>query len=248
MDEKFFLRFKTRIPLLHTGVIIPSSMWHTCVIFANIEEVFMSKNNQTASTLPTYQPIFSPGYWKSATKQYTFLHIIAIVGVLIAVDLALSTLYIPVAENLRIKFDFLSRAVIGMVGGPFLALSSGMIADLLGFVLHPSGPFFPGYTLSAMLGSLVYALFFYRSKINIIRIVLAKLTVNLFINVMLGSVWSMIIGQHGYIYYLSKSIIKNSLMLPIECILLYLLFTGLLPVLSKMKLVPKPDKKYIPFI
>ena len=76
----------------------------------------MLKKNQQTSTLPTYQFIFSPDYWKSAAKQYTFLHIIAIVGVLIALDVAISTLFIPVGDNLRIKFDFLSRAVIGMVG------------------------------------------------------------------------------------------------------------------------------------
>ena len=200
----------------------------------------MLKKNQQTSTLPTYQFIFSPDYWKSAARQYTFLHIIAIVGVLIALDVAISTLFIPVGDNLRIKFDFLSRAVIGMVGG--------MIADLLGFALHPVGGFFPGYTLSAMLGSLVYALFFYRSKINVIRIVLAKLTVNLFINVLLGSVWSVIIGKYGYLYYLTSSVIKNAIMLPIECVMLYLLFTALIPVLARMKLVPKPEKKYIPFI
>ncbi len=208
----------------------------------------MHKKYQQASVLPAYQCIFSPGYWRSAAKQYTVLHVIAVVGVLIALDIAISTLFIPVGDNLRIKFDFLSRAVIGMVGGPFLALSSGMIADLLGYVLHPVGAFFPGYTLSAMLGALVYALFFYRSKINIIRIVLAKLTVNLFVNVLLGSVWSVIVGKYGYLYYFTSSVIKNAIMLPIECIMLYLLFTALIPVLARMKLVPKPEKKYIPFI
>ena len=208
----------------------------------------MHKKYQQTSVLPAYQCIFSPGYWRSAAKQYTVLHVIAVVGVLIALDIAISTLFIPVGDNLRIKFDFLSRAVIGMVGGPFLALSSGMIADLLGYVLHPVGAFFPGYTLSAMLGALVYALFFYRSKINIIRIVLAKLTVNLFVNVLLGSVWSVIVGKYGYLYYFTSSVIKNAIMLPIECIMLYLLFTALIPVLARMKLVPKPEKKYIPFI
>ena len=208
----------------------------------------MHKKYQQTSVLPAYQCIFSPGYWRSAAKQYTVLHVIAVVGVLIALDIAISTLFIPVGDNLRIKFDFLSRAVIGMVGGPFLALSSGMIADLLGYVLHPVGAFFPGYTLSAMLGALVYALFFYRSKINIIRIVLAKLTVNLFVNVLLGSVWSVIVGKYGYLYYFTSSVIKNAIMLPIECIMLYLLFTALIPVLARMKLVQKNEKKYIPFI
>ena len=59
----------------------------------------MLKKNQQTSTLPTYQFIFSPDYWKSAAKQYTFLHIIAIVGVLIALDVAISTLFIPVGDN-----------------------------------------------------------------------------------------------------------------------------------------------------
>ncbi len=248
--RKVFLRFKARIPLLHIGVITPplcSYVYDDCY---KIEEVFMYKNNHQTSTLPTYQFIFSPSYWKSAAKQYTYLHIIVLIGVLIAVDIALSFLevQIPVGDNLRIRFDFLARAVIGLVGGPFLALSSGMIADLLSFVMRPSGMFFPGYTLSAMLGTLIYALFFYRSKINIVRIVFAKLTVNLFINVLLGSVWSMVVGKYGYIFYVSKSIIKNSIMLPIECVMLYFLFTALIPVLAAMKLIPKPAKKYIPFI
>ena len=80
----------------------------------------MLKKNQQTSTLPTYQFIFSPDYWKSAAKQYTVLHVVATIGVLIALDVALSTLFIPVGDNLRIKFDFLTRAVIGMVGGPSL--------------------------------------------------------------------------------------------------------------------------------
>ena len=161
---------------------------------------------------------------------------------LIALDIAISSLFIPVGDNLRIKFDFLSRAVIGMVGGPLLALSSGALVDLLGYIVHPSGAYFPGYTISAMLGSLVYALFFYRSKINIVRIVLAKLTVNAFVNVLLGSVWSTMIGKHGYLYYISSSAVKNAIMLPIECMMLYALFSALMPVLARLKLVPKPEK------
>ncbi len=208
----------------------------------------MSQNNRQTRALPNYQSIFSLNYWRCAAKQYTFLPVLTIVAVLIALDLALSAVFIPVGDNLRIKFDFLTRAVIGMVGGPFLALSSGMIVDLLGYILHPSGAYFPGYTLSAMLGSLTYALFFYRAKPNILRIISAKLCVNLFVNVLLGSLWSLLIGKHGYLYYLSASVVKNSIMLPIECLMLYAIFTALVPVLAKFKLVPKPAKKYIPFL
>ena len=95
-------------------------MRHTCMTIADIVGGFYVKE-KSANINFAYLPIyFSPDYWKSAAKQYTFLHIIATVGVLIALDVALSTLFIPVGDNLRIKFDFLTRAVIGMVGGTFL--------------------------------------------------------------------------------------------------------------------------------
>ena len=57
-----------------------------------------------------------------------------------------------------------------------------LVEDILGFILQPTGDFFPGYTLSTMAGVLVYALCFYRARITVLRIVLANLVVNLLVN------------------------------------------------------------------
>lgn len=43
-----------------------------------------------------------------------------------------------------------------------MGLVFGFVEDILGFILQPTGDFFPGYTLSTMAGVLVYALCFYR--------------------------------------------------------------------------------------
>ena len=101
---------------------------------------------------------------------------------------------------------------------------SGMVTDLIGFILFPSGPFFPGYTLSAMLTEIIYASFLYGKPLSMVRIALAKTVNNYLVNVCIGSIWSSMLYGNLYIYYFMRSIVKNTLLLPIEVILLILLF------------------------
>ena len=94
------------------------------------------------------------------------------------------------------------------------------------------GPFFPGYTLTAMAGSFVYALFLYRARITVRRIVLCKLCVNLLVNVGLNCLWSAMLYSKGYLFYLGQSLAKNLLMLPVEIVILLTFLRIMLPVLS----------------
>ena len=48
-----------------------------------------------------------------------------------------------------------------------------------------------------------------------------------------------ILYSKGYLYYLGSSAVKNTLYLPLQILLLFLLFRALLPVLYKMKWLPK---------
>ena len=77
--------------------------------------------------------------------------------------------------------------------------------------------------------------------ITVARIFLAKLCTNV-LNVFLGSLWSAILYGKGYLYYLVSSLVKNTIMIPIEVILLLILFRALSPMLRRMHLVPvEPD-------
>ena len=70
-------------------------------------------------------------------------------------------------------WGFLARALCALGCGTVMGLLFGCVEDILGFILQPTGDFFPGYTLSTMAGVLVYALCFYRARITVLRIVLA---------------------------------------------------------------------------
>lgn len=183
---------------------------------------------------------FSLAYWRAAAGELKKPKILVLAALFIGLDIAIGAFFIPVpgAQNLRIYFTFLVKGLGGMIYGPVVGILSGFVGDLIGYMLFPSGPFFFGYTLTAMLSGLTYALFFYRVRVGLLRIIFCKLSVNLFINVCLGSVWSAMLYAKGYLYYLSSSIVKNLLLLPAEILLFVLFFGCMMPILIRAKLVP----------
>lgn len=183
--------------------------------------------------------IFSADYWKSSLKNMTSLKKLVFAALICALNVVLNTLFIEVAPNLKIMFTFFVVAVGCAVYGPVTGMAVAAIADLLGYMLSPSGVYFPGYMFSRMLSALIYSLFLYRRKITIPRLFFAKFFVSLISNVLLGSLWSkMLLGKGGYITYLINSAVKNAILLPLEVIALGAFFAVLLPPFSQLGLLP----------
>lgn len=204
----------------------------------------MSKNS-SQSTL--YRSPFSKAYWKQAVRDAKSTRMLTLAALLIALRLVLKNFHIPIAEGMDIYFGYMLNAMGAMIYGPVMALLTGFVVDILGFILFPSPyGFFFGYTLTAMAGSFIYALFFYRSKVTVWRIALAKLSVNVLVNVGLGALWSSMLYAKGYLYYLARSIAKNIVCLPLEIIVLTLFLQVMLPILQRAKLIPRLPSNRIP--
>ncbi len=190
--------------------------------------------------------IWTKAYWCAAAGEFRSVRSLVVAGLMTALSIVISGIYIPVAENLRLMFTFVPMGIAGMVCGPLVGMVVGLVSDLVGIVVHPSGPFFPGYTLSAILGALVYSLAFYRQRPTVWRVLLARGIVNLFVNAGLGSVWSAMLMGKAYAYYFGVSIVKNLAMLPIEAIIMLEVFRIILPYMERMNMValpPRPQRK-----
>ena len=188
--------------------------------------------------MPIFKTPFSREYWKESLKSFRSLRGMVFAALMIAACIVLSHFSIKVSETLTISFSFLARALCALVYGPIGALVFGAAEDILNFFLNSKGyVFFPGYTLTTMLGCLTYALFFYRTRITVVKIFLAKLLTNLQ-NVILGALWSSILYSKGYLYYMAKSAIKNAVSLPVFTLMLVLLFQALLPAMQTMNIIP----------
>ena len=154
------------------------------------------------------------------TKQLVLL------ALLMAIQVIISFFYIPVFDNLRIYFTYFVMILVAIIFNSGVAIFYAIIEDLIAFFIYPTGPFFIGYTLSAALSMLIYSLFL-NKRVSITRILLAKLSVNIIVNVLLGSLWSMILYSKAYLFYLGASIVKNTALLPLE-VIAFLIFYRLI--------------------
>ena len=186
---------------------------------------------------------FSRSYWRTAADELSNLRMLTLAAIVTALRIVMSGLYIPLGDNLNIFFGYLINGLGSAIYGPVMALLCGFVEDILGYFLHPTGAFFPGYVLSTMMGSFFYALFFYRARITVTRVVLAKLSVNLLVNVGLGAMWSAILYSKGYYYYLAKGLAKNIALLPLEAFLLWIFLKAMVPVCVKNGLLPKQERQ-----
>jgi len=199
--------------------------------------------------MSVYPHPFSAGYWREAAAELKNVKKLAFAALMMALCLMLSYIpSVPLIGGAKLTWGFLGRSVCAMVCGPVMGLVFGCAEDLLSFFMTGGGgyPFFPGYTLTTMLGMLFYSLFLYRSRVTVRRIFLAKLVTNIQ-NVVLGALWSSILYGKAYLVLASGSAIKNAIMLPIQTVILVVLFSALMPTLRKMKLVPAQNAGRIPW-
>ncbi len=195
-------------------------------------------------------PVFSRAYWSAAFSELHDLRSLVFAALIVALSIVISSFFIPVADNLRIYFKFIATAVGASVYGPVMAALVGIASDTLGFFIHPSGGYFPGYLLSEVLGNVVFALLLYRKHLSILRLFIARFIIAYGINVTLGSLWSAMLYSKGFLYYAATSIVKNSILLIPEVIILTLLFALLVPLFSRMNIIPaqKNSHRFLPWI
>lgn len=160
---------------------------------------------------------------------------IALLGVLLALNICLSSIYIPVGPNLRIYITFIINMFIATQFSYPICLIYAVVEDILSFFIFPSGSFFFGYTLTAALSISIYWLFLHK-KVTIQRAMISKFCVNMFINVLLGSLWSYMLYSKGYLYYLGNSVVKNLILFPIEATIFFILNKQLKKLVDKYQI------------
>lgn len=142
-------------------------------------------------------------------------------GLLLAIQMVLSSYgVIEVTDSLKISLAHLAIAPTAILFGPVVAGIQGALSDILGFMLKPTGPYFPGFTLSAALLGVIYGMLLYKTKRTTWQIIAARTIVCLFVNIVLNTVFLTLLYGPSRLATLPVRVIKNLVQLPIDCLLL----------------------------
>ena len=124
---------------------------------------------------------------------------LAITAMIIAVGIVLGFFTIPITESQRVGFSSLANELIALMFGPIVGSISAGIGDVVKHFMKPMGPFFPGFTISALVAGLIYGGILYKRQITLKRVFSANLSVTIVVNMFLNNIWlSMLYGSRTF--------------------------------------------------
>ena len=178
-----------------------------------------------------------PEKFRQSAQELKQVRTLTGVAMLLAMSVVISfTASVRVTETIKIGLGYLITALLGMLYGPFTAALAAGAGDLIKYLLKPDGAYCFGFTLTAMLGGVVYGVFFYREKCTIPRAIASKATVSLLLNCLLNTVWVSWLYGMPFLGALGPRVIKNLMALPFEIVLLYIVLNGMNKVIQRAKL------------
>ena len=145
------------------------------------------------------------------------------ISVLIATEVVLSRFLSLSTPLTKIGFGFVPIAICAILYGPIFAGIAGAVSDIVGAILFPIGPYFPGFTLSAALTGIVFGVFLFNHKINFIWLLCVVLINCLGISLLISTLWLTIITGTPWMLLLPIRIISSLIMIPVQFGSLFLL-------------------------
>lgn len=110
-------------------------------------------------------------------------------GLLIAMIIILTNYLSVETQFLRVSFEFIPQAILGMLFGPFWAGISSVVADIIGTTLFGKAGFFIGFTLNAFIAGVLYGIFFYKKEITFKNTFMCVLLNTIIISLFLTPLW-----------------------------------------------------------
>lgn len=141
-------------------------------------------------------------------------------GMFIALSVIFGFLNLPITQFVEIRFGSLMLAVSGMLLGPGISAVVGILSDLIAFMVKPTGPFFPGFTISAAISGAIFGFLLYKKEITVWRIFFAECVHTVVVGFILNSLWLSILYGNAFLAVVSSRAVKEIIMLPINTILL----------------------------
>lgn len=144
---------------------------------------------------------------------------IALMGLMIALHITFVRFLSIQTWNLKISFGFLPLVITAILLGPAEAGVVGALADFLGAIIFPTGPYFPGLTLTTLITGVVWGMFFHK-KVTLPRVICAAAINNFIFSMLLNGYWISILYGSPYVGILQVRLPQACLMFMVEIVMI----------------------------
>ena len=145
---------------------------------------------------------------------------LAISAMLITLDVLFTRMLAINTPVMKVGFGFAAVAISGLLYGPLWAMLTAALGDLVGSIIFPVGPFFPGFTLTAALTGLVFGLLIYKKQGSVWRPVLASFLNCLFITLFANTALIAYISGADFGALFVTRIVQFFIMFPVQSVVL----------------------------
>ena len=195
------------------------------------------------------EPMSFPQMIKKSALEIKNVRSLVTCSMLIALCVALSLLKIPVLGGaLHIKFTYLIYALSGLLYGPVMTAILGVGDQLIAETLLAGNAPLLGFVFSFALRGFFFGLVFYypnfsrgSERFGFLRIALSKsadtLVNNIIINTALLCHDKWITADSIFVAMLAR-VGKNVVLLPFEILLLAVFLRAMMPIMTRLKLLP----------
>lgn len=159
------------------------------------------------------------------SKQFLFK--VVFTSILVALNVILERFLSYSVWNQSISFSFVTVAFAASFLGVPYAIAVGGLGDLIGSLLFPFGPYFPGFTLTNILSALCTGIFL-RKNATILKISASVVINKVFCSLLLNTLWISILYRGGisdFYTVLIPRIPQSAIMAVIEILILSLVFS-----------------------
>lgn len=151
---------------------------------------------------------------------------LVVCGMMIAVDVVLARLASLNTTTERLGLSLFAVAIVAYLYGPVAAFVVHGLSDVIGALLFPNGPYFLGFTITAVMIGLIYGLCFYKN-VTMWRIVIAVVAVQVICTLCLNTLWLSILYSKAFLVFLPGRLIQAAIVTPVQLVGLPFLFKAL---------------------
>ena len=154
-------------------------------------------------------------------EELKHVNTVTVMAMFAAISVVLGYFTLVLGDYLKIGFSTIANQFVYYLFGPVAGAAFGGALDILKYIIRPTGAYFPGFTIGAMVGGVIYGCFLYKRPIRFTRVLAAELTVSVICNMLLGTLWLSMLYGKAFMVLLPMRAFKNLIMWPVNSMLFY---------------------------